>query len=126
MRRQVLRDGTHVFLRAHKQVLDGLFQSGTVSHDVTEGGGLAECGRYFEVDVTVDVAIEIQFSLLYELHHTRPGKEFGNGARAKQRVFRRDGNLLFVIGVAVAFREERFAVLDYGDDSAGDVRAPQL
>src|SRR5437899_13058769 len=107
-------------------MLDGFFQSRTVSHDVAEGCGLAESGGNFEINIGVNVPVEIQFALFDELHHAGPGKELGDRTRAEESVFRRNWNFLFVIRIAIALGKKRFAVLYDSDDRTGNVRVFEL
>ena len=43
-------------------------------HDVAQRDGTVRTGRYFEVQVIVDVVVEVEFALLYELHYGSPGE----------------------------------------------------
>ncbi len=118
---KILRDGSKVFFGADEEILDGFFEAGTMGHYVAQSGGFAERGRNLEIDVGVDVAVEVELALLDELHDAGPREEFRNRAGTKERVSRGDGNFLFVIGVPVAFGEERLTILYHRDYRAGDI-----
>jgi len=59
-----------------EKIAGGFFVTGSVSEDIAKGDGFTESGRNREVEVLADVLVEIELSLLDELHDGGPGEEF--------------------------------------------------
>ena len=74
-----------------------------------------------KVEIGVDIRVQVQLSLLDELHHRRPGEQLADGANSKDRLFGVDRDALLEVGVAVAFGKEQLAVFDDGYGCTGDV-----
>ena len=99
-----------------------VFPAGGVRHEIADADRLPELVRDLEgLEIGVDVAVEIELSLLDELHDGGPGEELGGRANAEEALGRIDRNVLRNVLVAVALRIEHTTVLDDGDDGAGNV-----
>jgi hypothetical protein len=61
------------------------------------------------------VGIEIEFALLDQLHHGRPGEEFAHRSDSEERPRWIDRLPAFDIRIAVPFGEEQGAILYDGD-----------
>src|SRR5579871_6173669 len=104
-----------------EEIFKSLLESWRVRHQVAQRDGRAECWWDFEVKIIVDVAIKVEFSLLHQLHHGGPGKEFRDGARTKERVIYRHRLLAICIREAVSTREQDIAVLHDEHHCSGNI-----
>src|SRR5450755_3262179 len=90
-----------------------------MGHEGAHGDRLPKCRGNLELlDVFIDVGIEIDLSLLHELHEGGPGEELRGRADAEETRDRIDGCLLRVVGVAVAAGVQEAAILHDGDDGS--------
>ena len=110
----------------NEQVLQRFFESGRVGKQSPKRDRFRISFWNREVEVIVDVAIEIEFALLDQLHHRGGGEQFRDRARAKQCLVRQHGLLRFEIGIAITLCEQDLSVFDYRDDGTGNVPGPQL
>src|SRR5204862_3098066 len=110
-----LFEGVHVLRIGNEEVAAELFKSGGVSHDVLQSDGLSVSGRYFEVQIFVDVFVEIELALLGELHDGRPREELRDRTRTEESGVRGDGSAFLHVRESVAFGKNNFAVLDDGN-----------
>ena len=92
-----------------------------VRHDVPQRDRLRERRGDLEVEIAIDVGVEIELSLLHELHHGRPGEQLARGPDAKERALGIDRPASGDVGVAVALREQKRAVFHDRDGRARDV-----
>ncbi len=106
-------------------VLQPLLEAAPVVHQVKEGDRLATRGRDFEVQVVIDIALQVEFALLDQLHDCRPGEEFGRRADPGHAPLRVHGDLLLDIRIAVARLEEDASVLHDRDDGPRNVAVLQ-
>jgi len=125
--------GLHILLqRAHvrgvgdEQLLQRLLETRRVCHQVLHGDGLAEGRGDLEVEIVVHVAVQVDFALLDQLHHSGPGEGLGDGTRTEERGIDGDGLPSLYLGIAIAFGEKHLAVLHDGDHCARDVIALQF
>jgi len=102
------------------------FEAAGVRHQVAQGDGLAERRPYLEVEITVDIGIDVDLALLFQLHDRHPGEELGDGRQPEDRRHRIDGCFLLPVSVAVALLEQHVAVFHHQHRGAGDVRPLQL
>jgi len=73
---KVLIEGKEMLCVGDEKVAGGFFVTGSVSEDIAKSDWLAESGRNREVEILGDVLVEIELSLLDELHDGGPGEEF--------------------------------------------------
>ncbi len=71
--------------------------------------------------VRVDVGIEVDLSLLHELHHGRPGEEFRGRSDAEECCIRHNGRPVREIVISVSFSDDKPAVLHDCDGRPGNV-----
>ncbi len=122
---QIVAQGKEVARLFHERLGNAFLKPRRMGHEVAHRDGLPELLGNLEIEIVVHVAIEIDLSRLDELHDGSPGEELRNRTGAKQRLVRNDRLAARHVGIAIALREQDFAVLDDDENAAGDVSARQ-
>ena len=84
-------------------------------HQVAQRDGLVEGGADRKVEILVDVGVEVELALLFQLHHRDPGEELRDRGQAEDGRGWIDGFLRFDVSVSVALLEEHIAILHHKD-----------
>ena len=71
------------------------------------------------------VRIQVEFALLLQLHHRRPGQELGDGGNPKQGFLRIHATPRFDVADPVAFFEQYLTIGDHTDYRAGHMMVAQ-
>ena len=58
----------------NNDVADFFFKSARVRHQVAQGDGLGKRRPNLKIEIAVHIGIQVEFSLLHQLHHGYPGK----------------------------------------------------
>ena len=78
-----------------------LIEARAVSHEIVQSDRGALARRDLEIEVGVNVRIEVEFALLDQLHHSRPGKQFGHRPWSEQGTFGVDRLALAYIRIPI-------------------------
>ena len=108
-----------------QEVLHHFFEPCRVGHDLAQGDGRAVTRRDTEIEVSVDVAIEIELVLLHQLHHCGPGNQLRNRTRPEQGAVWVDYRALCRIGIAKSAGRHDVPILDDHDHSPGNIAGVQ-
>src|ERR1044072_6996234 len=107
-------------------MFDLLLEPRCVRHYVLQRDGLAKGVGNLEVEISVDVAVEVQFSLFVELHDGSPREQLGDRTWTKERFLGRDWFLALHVSVAIAFREKQLSIFPDRDRCARDIGTREL
>src|SRR5579875_3300573 len=118
---EILPDRHRLGFRPADEVLHHLLKAGRMRHEFAHGDWLGIGRGYFEIKIVVDVAIEVDFALLDELHDSSPSEELRDRAGTDQGAVGTHWCSLLYVGEAIALLEEDLAILDHDDDGPGDV-----
>jgi hypothetical protein len=102
-----------------------LLEAGHMLHQIAHGDRLAVARRDLEIEILVDVAVQVYFPLLHQLHDGGPGDQLGNRTGSEQGEFRIHRRVLFDIRVTVAALGQNFSVFHDGENGARDVAGVQ-
>src|SRR6266853_4431531 len=108
------------------QVFEDLLKPRGVSHKIPQGHRSTKRVWNLEIKVIVDIAIQVYFSSLHQLHDCGPSECFGNRSGADQSHSRGYGNFPLHVREPVAFGKKNVAVLHDYDYGSGNVFAQEL
>ena len=107
------------------QMANRFLESGAVGHDVAQRNRLAVIRRNLEVEISIHILVEVEFSGFDLLHHCRPGEQFGNRTGAEHRGFAIDRLFGGEVGIAIAFFNDGLPVVHHDHRTTGNLSALQ-
>jgi hypothetical protein len=121
VRHQIIVQRLDRLVRRTEEILDRFFEAGGVRQDSTQRDWLRKIARDFEVEVFPHVLVQVELSLLDQLHHRGRGEQFRNGTGPEESLFRDNWFSLLEIGKPVTLGEKNLAVFDDRHHGAGHV-----